>query len=101
MAFHSKPVGSITINRGALDQVLKGGKSLLPAGIIEVEGSFKAGDTVVVAGEDGTPIARGLVNYDAVSVLKIMGMQTSSIEQLLGSAGPDEVVHRDNLVLME
>jgi len=99
IAFGSNTSGAVTINSGATKQIIYGGKSLLPAGIIDVTGSFNTGELVVVMDESGSPVARGIVNYSAESLRLIMGKQSTAIEQTLGESGPDEVVHRDNLVL--
>ena len=79
----------------ALDQ----GKSLLPAGIVGVEGEFQRGDAVVVKSTDGRELGRGLVAYSAADAGRIMGYKTSEIETLLGYRGRDEMIHRDDLVL--
>jgi glutamate 5-kinase len=100
MAFGSSVNGAVTINPGATRQIVYGGKSLLPAGIIDVTGAFATGEMIAVVDEGGSPVARGIVNYSAESLRLIMGKQTALIEQTLGAAGPDEVVHRDNLVLI-
>ena len=99
MAFGTTPNGLVTINSGATSQLLNGGKSLLPAGVIEVSGAFASGDLIAMVDENGLPVARGLVNYSADSLRQIMGKRSSFIEETLGEPGPDEVVHRDNLVL--
>jgi glutamate 5-kinase len=99
IAFGSASSGTVTINPGATRQIIYGGKSLLPAGIIDVTGAFAMGDMVLVNDEAGTPVARGIVNYSAESLRLIMGKQSTAIEETLGIAGPDEAVHRDNLVL--
>ena len=74
-------------------------RSLLPAGIVRVEGDFIRGDVVaVVSATDGRLIARGLSNYDAADVGRIRGMKTADVRALLAEAAYDEVIHRDNLV---
>jgi glutamate 5-kinase len=100
MAFGTRPNGLVVINGGAALQILNGGKSLLAAGITEVTGAFVPGDLIAVVDETGLPVARGIVNYSAESLKQIMGKRSSSIEETLGEAGPDEVIHRDNLVLV-
>ena len=79
---------------------LSKGKSLLPAGVKKVEGSFMRGDTVSVVGTSGREIARGLVAYDAGDAARILGLKSSEIEKALGFRGRDELIHRDDLVLM-
>jgi glutamate 5-kinase len=99
MAFGTTPVGELTVNDGAMRQLISGGKSLLPAGVTKVNGTFAPGELVSVIDEAGSPVARGIVNYSAESLRKIMGKQSTLIEETLGQPGPDEVVHRDNLVI--
>jgi glutamate 5-kinase len=80
--------------------LLKQGKSLLAAGVRDVSGNFKAGETVDVATQDGSLIAKGLVNYCSDEILLIKGCKSSEITLRLGSSPFDEVIHRDNLVLL-
>ena len=87
------------VDEGAAEALAKG-KSLLPAGVRKVEGSFTRGDTVSVMGSTGREIARGLVAYDAQDASKILGLKSSEIEKVLGFRGRDELIHRDDLVLM-
>ena len=75
------------------------GGSLLPAGVVRVDGSFAAGDLVRVLAADGTELARGLINYSADAVRRIAGRRTSELEAVLGWKGYDEVIHRDNLAV--
>jgi glutamate 5-kinase len=92
------PTGTLTIDAGAA-QALGSGKSLLPAGVRRVEGRFARGDAVRILTEDGVEIARGLVAYDAADARRITGRRSSEIAAILGFAGRDEIVHRDDLVL--
>ena len=93
-----KPAGTIGVDDGAL-KALNSGKSLLPAGVTDIEGSFQRGDAVVVATKDGREVARGITAYSADDGRRIMGNKTSEIESILGYRGRDEMVHRDDLVL--
>jgi glutamate 5-kinase len=77
------------------------GKSLLPSGIVDVEGRFTQGDCVGLLDEQGREFARGLVNYAAEEVSKLRGIKTSDIERALGYKNSDEIIHRDNLVLLD
>lgn len=95
----ARPVGAITIDDGAVKALVEKNKSLLPAGITGVEGSFEKGDLVAVQSADGMEIARGLSNYPASLVQKIQGQKTREVRELLGEAAYDEVIHRDNLVI--
>ena len=78
---------------------LRRGKSLLPAGVVRVEGAFARGDAVIVRGPDGAEIGRGLVAYDAEDADKIKGMSSSDILLVLGNPGRTVMIHRDDLAL--
>jgi glutamate 5-kinase len=93
-----KPSGTLVVDAGAL-AALKSGRSLLPAGIIRVEGRFERGDAVVVTDAGGNEVARGLVAYSARDAKHIMGHKSREIADLLGYRGRDEMIHRDDLVL--
>lgn len=101
IAFAAPPQGRLTVDAGAKSALTERGKSLLPSGVVDVEGEFHAGEVVSLSLADGTEFARGLTNYDAVELRKIQGAKTGAIEELLGYKSFDEVVHRDNLVLLE
>lgn len=92
--------GALQVDRGAFGALTEGGKSLLPTGIIGVSGDFGRGDMVSCTDQDGAEFARGLVNYDARELRRIMGHKSSRIEEVLGYKYTDEVIHRDNLVLL-
>lgn len=100
IAFNVKPKGRITVDGGAREAVLKKGKSLLPSGISKVSGGFKVGDVVEIQDIRGEVIARGLANYNAMETEKIKGRKTSEIEKILGYRYDDEVVHRNNMVVI-
>ncbi len=91
------PVGTVHVDAGAA-RALANGKSLLPAGVTLIEGAFRRGDPVVVAGPDGAEIARGLTAYGAEDAHKIAGCRSDAIEGLLGYRGREEMIHRDDLV---
>jgi len=93
-----EPAGRIVIDEGAL-RALRSGKSLLPAGVKAVRGSFSRGDTVAIIGPDGTEAGRGLVAYDASDAVKIAGLKTGEIAAVLGYEARAAMVHRDDLVL--
>jgi glutamate 5-kinase len=93
-----EPKGTLTIDAGAV-AALRGGKSLLPAGVIRIDGTFARGDAVVIRGPDGAEVGRGLVAYDADDALKIKGRSSADILSILGFAGRTEMVHRDDLVV--
>lgn len=93
------PGGRIRVDAGAANALQKGA-SLLPAGVRAVEGDFSRGDTVSVVNEAGAEIARGLIAYDASDARMIAGKRSTDIEQALGFRGRDEMIHRDDLVLL-
>ena len=96
-----KPKGTIIVDQGAKEAILKRGKSLLPSGIKEVIGEFQRGDTVRLKDEEGHDFAQGLTNYSSGEIREIKGLKTYQIEEVLGYKYSDEVIHRDNLVLLE
>jgi glutamate 5-kinase len=101
IAFAVVPQGRLRVDAGALEALIRRKKSLLPSGIVHIEGDFAAGEVVAVVGDaDGKEFARGLVNFDAGEIRKICGAKTREIEQRLGYKGFDEVIHRDNLVIL-
>jgi len=93
-----EPKGTLTIDAGAV-AALRRGKSLLPAGVIRVDGQFSRGDAVVIRGPDTAEVGRGLVAYDAEDAARIRGRSSSDIPSILGFDGRVEMVHRDDLVL--
>ncbi|WP_374367767.1 glutamate 5-kinase [Dongia sp.] len=93
-----KAKGKLVVDDGALN-ALRGGRSLLPAGIVGVEGRFERGDAVLVVDAQGNEIARGLAAYDAADAKLIMGHKSKEIAALLGYRGRDEMIHRDDLVV--
>lgn len=100
IAYAVKPRGTLSLDDGAVQAVLRLGKSLLPSGIVAVEGSFETGDAVYCADTHGTRIAKGIVNYSSADIGRIKGKKTTEIEALLGYKYSDEVIHRDNLVVL-
>jgi glutamate 5-kinase len=94
-----KPAGAIAIDDGAV-RALMSGKSLLPAGVTRALGRFDRGDTVSIVGPDGTEVARGICAYSDTDAARIIGRKSADIEKTLGFRGRDEIVHRDDLVLL-
>jgi glutamate 5-kinase len=92
------PVGSLIIDDGA-ENALKNGKSLLPAGVVSVEGDFVRGDTIKIENQAGYEIARGLVAYSSEDAKKILGSKSSEIENILGYGGREELIHRSDMVM--
>lgn len=95
-----KPKGKLHIDDGARQALLKQGKSLLPVGITKSEGTFHFGDAVSIIDQKRKEIARGLTNYSSQELQKIIGVPTNRIEIILGYKHYDEVVHRDDLVIL-
>ena len=93
-----EPKGTLTIDAGAA-AALRRGKSLLPAGVVRVDGAFGRGDAVLIRGPDGAEIGRGLVAYDAEDATKILRKSSGEIALILGVEGRAEMVHRDDLVM--
>ena len=101
IAFAKSPKGKIMVDRGAENALIRKGKSLLPSGVIAVYGRFIMGNSVIVMNQQKRSLAVGLVNYQSADVEKIMGLKTSEIEEILGYKHYDEVIHKDNLVLID
>lgn len=100
IAYSTVPKGKIVVDRGAKTALLKKGKSLLSSGVVGAEGRFKIGDVVGVVDEEGFEFARGLTNYSKDEVVTIKGLKTHEIEAKLGYKYYDELIHRDNLVVL-
>ena len=100
IAYGAKPAGALIVDDGARRALLEGGKSLLPAGIVEVRGEFALGDTVSVISSTGAELARGLVAYPSDELRAIARLQSSEIEATLGYKSIDEAIHRDDLVIL-
>ncbi len=101
IAFGTRAKGIIKIDRGAEEAILRRGKSLLPSGIVAVKGTFSSGDAVYCVNTEGRRVAKGLTNYSSEELLRIKGLRTSEIINALGYKYSDEVIHRDNLVILE
>jgi glutamate 5-kinase len=93
------PAGKLYLDQGAVKAICQAGKSLLAAGITEVEGEFQSQDAVQLCDQTGQEIARGIVNYSSIELQKIRGRRSDEIPEILGYAGEETIVHRDNLVL--
>ena len=99
IAFTLRSRGKLTLDDGAKKALIEEGKSLLPSGIIAVEGDFHVGDPILCLDTAGKVLAKGLTNYGAEEIGKIMGLKTSKIQQVLGYKDYDEVIHRDNMAV--
>jgi glutamate 5-kinase len=95
----ARPAGKIFVDDGAVKALVEKNRSLLPAGITNVEGSFTRGDVVAICSANGASIAQGLSNYASGDVDRIRGKKTAEVRAMLAEAAYDEVVHRDNLVI--
>jgi glutamate 5-kinase len=92
--------GTVVVDEGASQALRKEKRSLLPAGVQDVQGSFQRGDAVAIVAGDGQPVACGIANYDAEEIVRIRGLRSDRIESVLGHHYGGEAVHRDNLVLL-
>lgn len=99
IAYGPQVVGELVIDSGAEQALIKQGKSLLPSGIIKINGNFEEGDLVKIVNTERIELGRGLTNYGSEQLQKIIGKKCAEIEKLLGFKTADEVVHRDNLVI--
>ncbi|MFH9348147.1 glutamate 5-kinase [Kitasatospora sp. NPDC017646] len=100
LAHASSPRGALHLDAGAVEAVVSGGASLLPAGVTKVDGEFAAGDPVDLLAENGHIVARGLVNFDARELPRLLGRSTRDLAREFGAAYEREVVHRDDLVVL-
>ena len=100
IAYNLKPMGEIVVDEGAVEALVHKGRSLLPSGLRKVHGSFGVGECVRCLDLQGREFARGLVNYSAQELEQIKGLHTSKIEKVLGYKAYDEIIHRDDLVLL-
>ena len=100
MADHLQLRGAVVVDAGAAQKVRGEGKSLLPIGVVEVQGEFHRGDVIAVRGSDGAELARGLANYGSAEARLIARKPSAEFERLLGYSAEPEMIHRDNLVLV-
>jgi len=101
IAFALRPAGALAVDRGAAEALRVKGGSLLASGIRDVHGDFRSGDCVSLLDSENIEFGRGLVNYPATDVLRVKGRRSSDIIRLLGYKLADEIVHRDNFVLLD
>jgi glutamate 5-kinase len=99
LADHLLLKGRVVVDAGAARALASGGKSLLPIGVVDVQGEFQRGDVVACLDPTGREIARGLVNYSSVQTRQILRKPTTEIKAVLGFIEESELIHRDNLVL--
>jgi glutamate 5-kinase len=99
LGFTARPKGRLVVDAGARNAVQHKGRSLLPIGVVQVVGTFGKGDVVALCDGDGVEFARGLTNYAAADALRICGLRTERVAEVLGTIPYEEIVHRDNLVV--
>jgi len=100
LAGHLNTRGTLVLDNGAVKGVCEGGRSLLPVGVSRVSGYFQRGEMVSCVDQSGREVARGLVSYDADEAARIIGQPSERIPQLLGYVAEEELIHRDNMVLV-
>ena len=100
LGFTAQTKGRISLDAGARKALLEQGRSLLAAGITNVQGEFQKGDVVALCDSEGTIVARGLSNYSSADVERIKGLRSDRIAQVLGKRPYEEVIHRDNLAIV-
>ncbi|MET0514464.1 MAG: glutamate 5-kinase [Nitrospiraceae bacterium] len=101
IAFTLRARGAVTLDQGAVEALVHKGKSLLATGILDISGKFDAGDPVSCMNQEGTEFAKGLVNFSTEILTRIKGLKTADIQQLPGLQEYEEVIHRDNLVILD
>jgi glutamate 5-kinase len=101
LGFTARPKGRLTVDAGAFTAVREKGRSLLPIGVIQVQGEFHKGDVISLCDTAGLEFARGLTNYSAADARRVLGMRTEQIAEMFGTLPYEEIVHRDNLALLE
>ncbi len=100
IAYTLRPKGFLVLDDGAAQAVIGGGKSLLPSGVLETRGNFRIGDPVHCLDRNEEPLAAGLVNYSSEDIRKIQGLHSATIKETLGFMDSEEIIHRDNLVVL-
>ncbi len=100
IAYSTRPTGRVYVDDGARVALLERGKSLLPSGVVRVEGRFDAGEVIHCVDTSGMEFARGVVNYSSAEIERLKGLRTDRIEEVLGYKVYDEIIHRDNLVVL-
>ena len=101
ISFVTRPKGRVIIDEGASVMLINKGKSLLPCGVVQVEGNFQAGDPVEIVAHGGDAIALGLSNFTSEEIAKVKGANTKDIVAILAHECDEEVVHRNNLILIK
>jgi len=100
IGFSARPKGTLLVDDGAKRALVDGGKSLLPSGVTDIQGNFSRGDVLSISDQGGGEFARGLANYSSQDMQRIKGLKSSHIAQVLGSCPYEELVHRDNMVVL-
>jgi glutamate 5-kinase len=100
LGYTARPKGRLLVDAGAVAAVTEKGRSLLPIGVVQVQGNFNKGDVVALCGPAGSEFARGLTNYSSGDAERIIGLRTEQVGEVLGTLPYEEIVHRDNLVVI-
>jgi glutamate 5-kinase len=100
LGYTARPKGRLVVDAGARQAVQHQGRSLLPIGVVQVSGTFGKGDIVTLCDMDGSEFARGLCNYSSADTARILGLRTEQIGEVLGAVPYEEIIHRDNLVVI-
>jgi len=101
LGFFSTPIGTLTVDAGAEEALIRGGRSLLPVGVKEASGQFHTGDVVEVISAGGEVLGRGIVNYDAEQLHSILGLPSTEVFKKLDSVHRLEVIHRDEWISLK
>jgi glutamate 5-kinase len=100
IAFTLRPQGKVFVDEGAVKVLRQEGRSLLASGVTRIEGNFERGSCIRVCDQDGNEFARGIADYSSAEAQRIMGRKSLEIEEILGYRYGDELIHRDNFVLL-
>jgi glutamate 5-kinase len=100
LGYTARPRGKLVVDAGARAAVVRTGSSLLPIGVVQVVGSFSKGDVVALSDPEGVEFARGLSNYSSADAARILGLRTEQVGEVLGTLPYEEIIHRDNLVVI-
>ena len=101
LGYTAQPRGKLIVDKGAKAAIRDRGRSLLPIGVVKVQGHFAKGDVVTLCDPDGHEFARGLTNYTSADASKVIWLRTDQIAETLGAVPYEEIVHRDNLVVID
>jgi glutamate 5-kinase len=100
IAFTLRSCGTVILDDGAVKALVHGGKSLLPSGIVDVAGAFDPGDAITCKDQQGKDIAKGIANFSSDTITHIKGLKTAEVTDRIGQQDYEEVIHRNNLVIL-